>query len=249
MDKAGMGEAAQIEEENASRPMVETVGLTKRYGKRTVLHNVTLSIPQGRIVGLMGPNGSGKTTLIKILTGAMTGYEGTARINGREPGPYTKSIVSYLPDRLSFGRWMRVRDTVAYYSDFYADFDRKKAAELLARLHLDPAAQLSQLSKGDCEKVQLVLAMSRTARLYVLDEPIGGVDPAARDVVLDTILTQYCENSAMLLATHIIQDVERVFNSVIFLREGAVILYDEVETVRERRRESIYDLFREVFKC
>lgn len=249
MDKTNMGETAQMEEVDASLPMVEIVGLTKRYGNRTALRDVTLSIPQGRIVGLMGPNGSGKTTLIKILAGVMAGYEGTARINGREPGPYTKSIVSYLPNRLSFGRWMRVRDTVAYYSDFYADFDRTKAAELLVRLHLDPAEQLSQLSKGDCEKVQLVLAMSRTARLYVLDEPIGGVDPAARDVVLDTILTQYCENSTLLLATHIIQDVERVFNSVIFLQEGEVILYDEVEAVRERRRECIYDLFREVFKC
>lgn len=249
MDKAIMGETAQMEGEDPSGPMVDTVGLTKRYGNRTALHDVTLSIPQGRIVGLMGPNGSGKSTLIKILTGVMSGYEGTVRINGRTPGPYTKSIVSYLPDRLSFGRWMRVRDTVAYYSDFYADFDRTKAAELLARLHLDPAAQLSQLSKGGCEKVQLVLTMSRTARLYVLDEPIGGVDPATRDVVLDTILTQYCESSTMLISTHIIQDVERIFNSVIFLREGEVILYDEVDAVRERCRKSIYDLFREVFKC
>lgn len=242
-------EAAQREEAGGSVPMVETVGLTKRYGGKTALRNVTLSIPQGKIVGLMGPNGSGKTTLIKILTGVLTGYEGTVHVNGRIPGACTKSIVSYLPDRLSLGRWMRVRDAVAYYSDFFIDFDRIKAMELIARLRLDPGMRFSQFSKGDCEKIQLVMAMSRAARLYVLDEPIGGVDPAARDVVLDTILTQYCENSTVLLSTHIIQDVERIFNSVIFLREGEVVLYDEVEAVREHRKKSVYDLFREVFKC
>ncbi|ADU26173.1 ABC transporter ATP-binding protein [Ethanoligenens harbinense] len=228
---------------------LELRGVTKRYPGRVALRGATFSIPRGRIVGLLGPNGAGKTTLIKILAGILGGYEGTVRIDGQVPGAYTKSIVSYLPDRSSLPHWMRISDAVAFFSDFYADFDRAKAMELIGRLRLNPAERIAKLSKGTCEKVQLVLAMSRTAGLYVLDEPIGGVDPAARDVIMDTILTQYCENSTLLLSTQIIGDVERVFNSVIFLRNGEVILNEEVDAVRERYKRSVDGLFREVFKC
>ncbi len=239
------GEAAP----GVSDGFLELRGLSKRYGGRMALRGVTFSIPRGRIVGLLGPNGAGKTTLIKILAGVLCGYEGAVRIGGHAPGAYTKSIVSYLPDKNALAPWMRVRDAVAFFDDFYADFDRAKAQELIRRLGLDPAARITRLSKGTCEKVQLVLTMSRAAQLYVLDEPIGGVDPAARDVILDTILTQYCENSTMLLSTQIIGDVERAFNSVIFLRNGEVILNEEVDAVREKYKRSVDGLFREVFKC
>lgn len=241
---------ARPEEPKAGGNIAELRDVTKRYGGQTVLHGITFSIPRGCIVGLLGPNGAGKTTLLKILAGAVNGgYSGTVRIAGHAPGAYTKSIVSYLPDRPSLAPWMRVRDAVAFFSDFYPDFDRRKAAELVQRLRIDPAAPLSRLSKGSRERVQLILVMSRSAQLYALDEPIGGVDPAARDVILDTILTQYCESSTLLIATQIIQDVERIFNRVVFLRDGEVILSEDVDALREKYRKSVNSLFREVFRC
>jgi ABC-2 type transport system ATP-binding protein len=200
-------------------------------------------------VGLLGPNGAGKTTLIKIIAGIMSDYSGHVLIDGHAPGIYTKSVVSYLPDKTYLSSWMKVSDTVALFDDFYYNFDRVKANELLKRLGIDPKLKVSKLSKGTYEKVQLVLVMSRAAQLYVLDEPIGGVDPAARDVILDTILTNYSENSTVLLSTQLISDVERVFDSVIFLREGQIFLYDEVDVVREKYQKSIDQLFREVFRC
>lgn len=241
--------AAQSRNPGAQTPILEVRGLTKRYGRRAALQDVTILIPPGRIVGLLGPNGAGKTTLIKIVAGVESGYSGTVRVCGMPVGPGSKAAVSYLPDRISLGPWMRVRDAVDYYADFYADFDRAKALELAQRLRLDLSAPLARLSKGTREKVQLVLAISRAARLYLLDEPIGGVDPAARDVILDTILSQYAEGGSMLLSTQIVADVERMFDSVVFLRQGAVILTQDVDVIRERFKKSVDGLFREVFRC
>lgn len=229
--------------------LVEISGLTKRYGSKPALDNITLSIPQGRIVGLLGPNGAGKTTLMKILTGAMQSYMGTVRIDGEPVGAYTKSIVSYLPDRTYLSPWMRVKDAVDVFADFYVDFDRNRASEMLARLHIDPGDRVAKLSKGNYEKVQLVIVMSRNAKLYVLDEPIGGVDLATRDFIIDTILTNYSESSSVLISTHLIQDVERVFDSVVILKDNQVYLNEEVDTIRSKYGKSVDELFREVFKC
>jgi ABC-2 type transport system ATP-binding protein len=229
--------------------IIEISALNKRYEGKPALKDVTLSLPKGHIVGLLGPNGAGKTTLIKIIAGILGDYSGRVLINGHAPGEYTKSIVSYLPDKTYLSNWMKVSDTVDLFNDFYRDFDRVKASELLKRLGVDQKLKVTKLSKGTYEKVQLVLVMSRAAQIYVLDEPIGGVDPAARDVILDTILTNYSENSTVLLSTQLIQDVERVFDSVIFLREGQIVLNDEVDVVREKYKKSIDELFREVFRC
>lgn len=229
--------------------ILEITSLTKKYEWKTALSDITLTLPRGRIVGLLGPNGAGKTTLIKIITGTLTDYSGKVLINGHTPGVYTKSIVSYLPDKTYLSSWMKVSDTVALFDDFYYDFDRVKANELLKRLGIDPGLKVTKLSKGTYEKVQLVLVMSRAAQLYVLDEPIGGVDPAARDVILDTILTNYSENSTVLLSTQLISDVERVFDSVIILQQGKLLINDEIDAVREKYGKSIDQLFREVFKC
>lgn len=236
--------------DESQKSFIATVeGLTKRYEGRTALENVNLSFERGRIIGLLGPNGAGKTTLIKILAGILGDYSGRVLIDGHAPGEYTKSLISYLPDRTYLSNWMRVADTVALFADFYPDFDRVKAEEMLGRFGIDQNLKVTKLSKGTYEKVQLVLVMSRSARLYLLDEPIGGVDPAARDVILNTILTNYSENSTVLLSTQLIQDVEKVFDSVIFLRQGQVVICDEVDAVREKYKKSIDELFREVFRC
>ena len=225
-------------------------GLTKSYQKGTnALDNIELHIGFGRIVGLLGPNGSGKTTLIKLANGLLQPTAGSIRIAGMDPGPDTKAIVSYLPDAAWLPDWMRVEQLVEMFRDFYADFDPAKANEMLEKLELSPKAPLKSLSKGNKEKVQLILAMSRNARLYLLDEPIGGVDPAARDLILDTILNNYNEEGSILLSTHLITDVERIFDTVIFLKEGEIMLCDDIDTVREKYGKSVDELFREVFKC
>lgn len=229
--------------------LVEVKHLGKRYGRREALADVSFSLPGGRIVGLLGPNGSGKTTLIKILAGLLGGWQGEALIGGRAPGVETKAMVAYLPDKTYFSNWMRVRDCMSLFADFYADFDAKKAAGMLERLGIDPGLRVTKLSKGTYEKVQLAAVMSRRARLYLLDEPLGGVDPAARDVILDTILKNYCEESTILLSTQLISDVERVFDSVVILKAGRLYLSEEVDALRARTGQSVDELFREVFKC
>lgn len=229
--------------------LLEVSGLTKRYEGRLALDDISFSLPAGHIVGLLGPNGAGKTTLIKILTGVISDYTGQVRIGGFAPGMQSKSMVAYLPDKTYFSNWMKVSDTVDLFEDFYADFDKERALELLKKLGIDKNMRVTKLSKGTYEKVQLVVVMSRKARLYVLDEPLGGVDPAARDVILDTILTNYCENSTVLLSTQLISDVERVFDSIVILKEGQVFLSDEVDAVRAKYGQSVNELFREVFKC
>ena len=224
--------------------------LTKCYQKdKTALENVDLHIGFGRIVGLLGPNGSGKTTLIKLANGLLQPSAGSIRIAGMTPGPDTKAIVSYLPDADWLPDWMRVEQLVEMFHDFYADFDPAKASEMLAKLNLSPKAKLKTLSKGNKEKVQLILAMSRAARLYLLDEPIGGVDPAARDYILHTIISNYSKDATVILSTHLIGDIEPVLDEVILLQDGKVLRQTAVDELREETGESVDAYFREVYKC
>ena len=224
--------------------------LTKCYEKdKTALDGAELHIQFGRIVGLLGPNGSGKTTLIKLANGLLQPDSGSIRIAGMVPGADTKAIVSYLPDADWLPDWMRVEQLVEMFRDFYADFDPVKAGEMLKRLELDPRAKLKTLSKGNKEKVQLILAMSRDARLYLLDEPIGGVDPAARDYILSTILNHYSRDATIILSTHLIRDIEPVLDEAVFLKEGRVFAHREAEEIRETEGMSVDAYFREVFKC
>ncbi len=229
--------------------ILECKGLGKRFGNKQALGNIDLSIEPGHIVGLLGPNGSGKTTLIKLANGLITPTEGEIRIDGMSPGTKTKAIVSYLPERTYLPDWMRVRDLLAFFADFYQDFDPQKARDMLERLSINESDRIKTLSKGTKEKVQLIAVMSRQAKLYLLDEPIGGVDPAARDYILSTILTNYNENATILISTHLIADVERVLDEVVFIKDGAVVRQEQVDTLREQEGKSVDALFREVFKC
>ena len=223
--------------------------LTKRYEKdKTALDGVDLHVSFGRIVGLLGPNGSGKTTLIKLANGLLQPTGGSIKIAGMAPGPDTKALVSYLPDADWLPDWMRVEQLVEMFRDFYADFDPAKANEMLEKLELSPKAPLKSLSKGNKEKVQLILAMSRNARLYLLDEPIGGVDPATRDYIIHTILSNYNENASLVISTHLIADVENVLDDVIFINKGRILLQQSVDQIRQEKGCSVDELFREVFR-
>lgn len=224
-------------------------GLTKHYGAKTALDGVDLHIGFGKIVGLLGPNGSGKTTLIKLANGLLQPDSGSIRIAGMKPGVESKAIVSYLPDADWLPGWMRVEQLVEMFGDFYKDFDPAQANEMLANLELSPKDVLKTLSKGNREKVQLILAMSRNARLYLLDEPIGGVDPAARDYILHTILSNYSKDATVLISTHLIEDIEPVLDEAIFLKEGTVFAHRSVDEIRENEGMSVDAYFREVFKC
>ena len=224
-------------------------GLTKHYGAKTALDGVNLHIGFGKIVGLLGPNGSGKTTLIKLANGLLQPDSGSIRIAGMKPGVESKAIVSYLPDADWLPGWMRVEQLVEMFGDFYKDFDPARTNEMLANLELSPKDVLKTLSKGNREKVQLILAMSRNARLYLLDEPIGGVDPAARDYILHTILSNYSKDATVLISTHLIEDIEPVLDEAIFLKEGTVFAHRSVDEIRENEGMSVDAYFREVFKC
>ena len=228
---------------------LECRDLTKRFGSVQALDGVTLNIAPGRVVGLLGPNGSGKTTLIKLANGLLTPSSGEVRICGALPGKETKAVVSYLPDRPCLPEWMSAEELMDYFADFFEDFDRSRAADMMARLRLNPHMKYGQMSKGTREKVQLILVMSRRARLYLLDEPIGGVDPATRDYILDTIIRNYDESASVLISTHLISDVENVLDDVIFLREGRVTLQASVDDIRAQYGKSVDALFREVFRC
>ena len=223
--------------------------LTKAYGSRVALQGVDLTLGRGRIVGLLGPNGSGKTTLIKILCGLLRPSLGQVLIDGQSPGPYTKSIVSYLPDRMYFADWMKATDLFDFFTDFYADFDRQKAIDMCRSLGVNPTDRIKTMSKGTKEKVQLVMVMARMAQLYLLDEPIAGVDPAARDFIMNTILTNYNEDGTVLISTHLISDIERVLDEVVFLQYGRVILHNSVDNIREQEGKSVDELFREMFRA
>ena len=227
----------------------ECVSLSKSFGSVRALENVNIQLQPGRVVGLLGPNGSGKTTLIKLANGLLTPSEGQILIYGQRPGPATKALVSYLPDKLHLPEWMSAEQLINMYADFYADFDREKADEMLARLDLSSRKKLSQMSKGTKEKVQLILTMSRKAKLYLLDEPIGGVDPATRDYILDTIIRNYDPDAVVMISTHLISDVENVLDEVIFVNQGKILLQSGVDEIREKHGKSVDALFREVFKC
>ena len=228
---------------------VKCSGITKTFGGVVANDDINLEVKYGEILALLGENGSGKTTTIKLLNGLLQPTSGSVLIDGQTPGTYTHSIISYLPDKNYLNDAMKVNDLISFFADFYTDFDRVKANDMLDSLGIDPLNRLKTLSKGNQEKVQLILTMSRKAQLYVLDEPIAGVDPAARDYILSTILSNYSEDASVLLSTHLIADVERVLDEVIFLKEGAMVLHDTVDHIREEHGKSVDALFREVFAC
>ena len=222
--------------------------LCRSFGNVKALQDVNLNLSSGKIIGLLGPNGSGKTTLIKIFNGLLQPTSGEVRIAGNLPGVETKEIVSYLPDRGYFPEWMRVGDMIEMFADFYEDFDVAKADEMCRALGLQPQMKIKTLSKGTKEKMQLMLVMSRKAKLYLLDEPIAGVDPAAREFIMRTILTNYSEDATVLISTHLILDVEKVLDEAVFLREGRIVLHESVDSIRDRTNGSVDQLFREMFR-
>ncbi len=230
--------------------LVQVNNLTKVYDKKKkALNNLSLTIPSGKIIGLLGPNGSGKTTLIKILNGLLCPTEGEVYIKGNNPGPQTKARVSYLPERTYLSSSKKVSELITFFDDFYEDFKPERAREMLASLGIDEKAKIKTLSKGTREKVQLILVMSRDADLFILDEPIAGVDPAARDYIIKTIITNYNENATVLLSTHLITDIENILDEVIFIKDGNLVLQSTVEEIREEKGKSVDAYFREVFAC
>ena len=228
---------------------IEINNLTKKFGDLTALDDVTVSLEQGQIVGLLGPNGSGKTTLIKILNGLLQPTSGSVTINGKAPGVETKRMVAYLPDRNALPDYMTASQLMDIYEDFFEDFDRLKAESMLDDLGVNRKQTMKKMSKGTKEKLQLCLVMARQADVYLLDEPIGGVDPATRDYILRTIISNYNENAVVLISTHLIADVESVLDDVVFIKDGKVVLHKAADEIREEKGESVDKLFREVFKC
>ena len=223
--------------------------VTMKYDEKTVLEDLVLQLPKGKIVGLLGPNGSGKTTLIKLIAGLLTPASGEITVCGEPVGVASKALVSYLPDRVYFNKERKIRQQLDFFQDFYEDFDRSRAEAMLSALQIDPEAKFKTLSKGNLEKVQLVLVMSRRAKLYLLDEPIGGVDPAARDYILNTIITNYDPDATILISTHLIGDVERVLDAFVFLDQGRIIRQSDADEARSQTGKSLDELFREVFVC
>ena len=232
-----------------SNYLFECEGLTKKFGSKTALEDVTFRLSGGRIVGLLGPNGSGKTTLIKLANGLLTPSSGSILIGGNAPGIQSNRMVSYLPDSLSLPEGMKVSEVIRYYEDFFEDFDRAKADDMMKSLKLSQSERIKALSKGTKEKVQLCLTMSRNASVFLLDEPMGGVDPATRDYILNTIIANYSENALVVISTHLIADVEKILDDVMFINEGKIVYCDSVERIRENKGQSVDELFREVFKC
>ena len=227
--------------------IIEIKGLTKSYFNKKALNNISLDIKKGKVVGILGPNGSGKTTLIKIITGILRETQGEVLIDGNKPGVITKSIVSYLPDRNFLYNWMNIQEAINFYKDFYKDFDENKAYELLSFMKLDRNMKINALSKGMTEKLNLTLVLSRNAKVYVLDEPIAGVDPVARDQILDAIIKNYNEDSTMLITTHLVRDMENIFDDVVFLKEGEIYMQGNAESLREEKKMQIDDLYKEIF--
>ncbi len=230
-------------------PIFECRDLSKSYGYVPALSHVSLAVEPGRIVGLLGPNGSGKTTLLKLANGLLTPAAGEILIDGKAPGVETKRIVSYLPERTYLAPWMNPGQLMDYFTDFYGDFDRQRAKDMFIRLGVPEKQRIKEMSKGTREKVQLILVMARRARLYLLDEPIGGVDPATRDYILGTIISNYEPDASVIISTHLIADVEKVLDDVIFINKGQVTLQSSVDDIREKNSMSVDALFREVFKC
>lgn len=230
-------------------PILECRDLVKTYANSQALKGINLTINRGRIVGLLGPNGSGKSTLIKLANGLLTPSSGEILIAGNKPGIETKKIVSYLPERTYLNDWMKVSDIINFFKDFYDNFNPEKAYTMLEKLNINPNDKLKTMSKGTTEKVQLILVMSREADLYLLDEPIAGVDPAARDYILNTIITNYNENATIIISTHLISDIERILDDVVFISYGNIFLTKSVDEIRENEGKSVDTLFREVFRC
>lgn len=229
--------------------LLECRELTKKYGHKTALNHLNLTLESGKIIGLLGPNGSGKTTLIKLINGLLTPTEGAVTINGIKPGSETKKTIAYLPDRSYLNDWMTVKELIEFFADFYEDFRSARAYDMLETLHIDPKDRLKTLSKGTKEKIQLILVMCRNASLYILDEPIAGVDPAARDFIIHTIINNYNPASSVLISTHLIADIESILDDVIFIKDGLVTLHKSVDDIRMDEGKSVDTLFREVFAC
>ena len=228
--------------------IIEIKGLTKSYLNKKALNNISIDMEKGKVIGILGPNGSGKTTMIKILTGILRASKGEVLIDGKEPGVYTKSIVSYLPDRNFLYNWMSIQDSINFYKDFYQDFDENKAYELLEFMKLQRDMKITSLSKGMTEKLNLTLVLSRRAKVYVLDEPIAGVDPVARDQILDAIIKNYNQDSTMIITTHLVRDMENIFDDVIFLRDGEIHSMGNAEELRETNNMQIDDLYKKIFE-
>lgn len=229
--------------------IVEIKGVTKTFGRKEALKNVSITIEKGKIIGLLGSNGSGKTTLIKLINDLLVPTKGEILVNGKKPGVESKKVVSYLPERTYLSPSMKVSEVLDFFVDFYEDFDKEKARTLLKDLDIDENDKLKTMSKGTKEKVQLILVMSRKADLYILDEPIGGVDPAARDYILDTILTNFNKDASVLISTHLISDVERVLDDVIFISKGEIVENTSADELRNKHGKSIDEIFREEFRC
>lgn len=229
--------------------LVEFKNLSKNYGTKQALINVDITFEKGKIYGLLGPNGSGKTTMIKIINDLLQPSSGEILINGKEPGIESKKIISYLPERTYLNMNMKVSELIQFFKDFYDDFDEEKAIKLLEKLKINKNDKLKNMSKGTKEKVQLIMVMSRKAELYILDEPIGGVDPASRDYILDTILTNFNEGASIIICTHLIADIEKILDQVIFINQGKIVLNEDADTIRKKNKTTIDKLFREEFKC
>ena len=229
--------------------ILEFKNITKKYGSKVALDDITLSIPKGSIVGLLGPNGSGKTTLLKLATGLLQPTKGEVFACGLKPGAESKDLVAYQSDKVYLNDWMNVEDLMKMLGDFYTNFNKDKALDMLASLNINPKDKLKEMSKGTKEKVQLITTMCRDVQLYLLDEPIGGVDPAARDYILNTIISNYQEDATVIISTHLIADVEPVLNHFLFLKEGHIVRQGDVDDIREETGKSIDALFREEFKC
>ena len=229
--------------------MIELKNVSKRYKQTEALKNVSLSLKPGQIVGILGPNGSGKTTLIKILNGLLRDYSGEVLIDYQSVGVHSKSLISYLPDQTYLADWMNGEKAIDLFKDMYSDFDETRMRDLMAKLKLDSKQSIKTMSKGMKERFQLALVMSRNAKIYILDEPIGGVDPAARELILNTILDNYASDSLVIISSHIISEIEQIFDTVVFLKEGEVVLCDDVDQIRSSHNKSIDELFKEVFKC
>ena len=229
--------------------MIELKNVSKHYKQTEALKNVSLSLKPGQIVGILGPNGSGKTTLIKILNGLLRDYSGEVLIENQGIGVHSKSLISYLPDQTYLANWMTGEKAIDFFKDMYSDFDESRMRDLLSKLKLDSKQSIKTMSKGMKERFQLALVMSRKAKIYILDEPIGGVDPAARELILNTILDNYATDSLVIISTHIISEIEQIFDTVVFLKEGEVVLCDDVDQIRSTHNKSIDELFKEIFKC
>ena len=229
--------------------LLECIHLSKEFDNKKILNDINFKIPRGKIVGLLGKNGTGKSTLIKLINDLLTPTSGDVLINGKTPGVESKKIISYLPERTYLDKGMFVKDVVKFFEEFYEDFDSDKAYKLLAKLELDTDMKLTKMSKGMQEKVQLILVMSRKADLYILDEPLGGVDPATRDYILDTILSNFNEGASVIISTHLIADIERILDEVIFIDKGKIVLTGSADEIRKKEKTSIDEVFRRMFKC